>query len=245
MNTRLNVFLERHRFLLTAARIALFFRDRYRVAMWTLGRPSAIKSYLMSYAIRKLQIGAGGYILKDWLNTDIYPSVSGVVYIDARKRFPFRDCTFDYIFSEHQIEHLTYNEGQFMLRECWRVLKPGGKIRIATPDLEAIVSLYTSNKSDQQQKYIKRMVDQYIPETGIYHECFVINNAFLNLGHLFIYDRATLQTALGKVGFVDITHYKPGDSDDKALRGIEVHGKVIGDEDINRFETMVLQAKRP
>jgi predicted SAM-dependent methyltransferase len=244
VNTRLNLFLERHKILLTAAKIAVFFRDKYRVVMWTLGRSSAIERYLTSHTICKLQIGAGGYVMKDWLNTDIYPSVPGVIYVDARKPFPFKDGTLDYILSEHQIEHLTYNEGLFMLRECWRVLKSGGRIRIATPDLEAITSLYTSNKSDLQQRYIKRIVDQYIPETGIYHECFVINNAFVNLGHRFIYDRATLQAALEKIGFVDITHHKPGESGDDVFRGIEVHGKVMGDEDINRFETMVLQARR-
>jgi predicted SAM-dependent methyltransferase len=245
VNTRLNLFLERHKLLLAAAKIVMFFRDKYRVLVWTLGRSSAIKRYLRSHTIRKLQIGAGGYILKDWLNTDIYPSVPGVIYIDARKPFPFKDSTLDYIFSEHQIEHLTYDEGLIMLRECWRALKPGGSIRIATPDLEAISNLYASNKSDLQQRYIKWMVDKYMSETGIYHECFVINNAFLDLGHRFIYDRATLHAALGKIGFVDITDHEPGESDDKVFRGIEVHGRVIGDEDINRFETMVLQARRP
>ena len=241
----MNLFLERHRSLLTAAKIAVLLRDRYRVAMWTLGRSSAIRRYLGSHSIRKLQVGAGGNILDGWLNTDVYPSVPGVMYINAAKPFPLRDCTLDYIFSEHQIEHLTYDEGLFMLRECWRVLKPGGRMRIATPDLEAMVGLYASNKSDLQQRYIKWMIERYVAETGIYHECFVINNAFLNLGHRFIYDRTTLETALNKARFVDITHHKPGESGDSVFRGIEVHGKLIGDEDINRFETMALEAKRP
>ena len=245
MNTRLNLFLERHKSLLTAAKIAVALRDRCRVVVWTLRRSSAIERHLASHPIRKLQIGAGGNILDGWLNTDVYPSVSGVVYLDATKPFPLRDGTLDYIFGEHQIEHLTYDEGLFMLRECWRVLKHGGRIRIATPDLEAVIGLYASDKSDLQQRYIKWMIDRYMPQTGSYHECFVINNAFLNLGHRFIYDRATLQTALGNAGFVDITHHEPGESREAAFRGIEVHGKLIGDEEINRFETMVLEAERP
>jgi len=245
VNARLNLFLERHRSLLTAAKIAVSLRDTYRVAMWTLRRSSAIERYLASHSIRKLQVGAGGNTLAGWLNTDVYPSVSGVVYLDATKPFPLRDGTLDYIFGEHQIEHLTYDEGLFMLRECWRVLKHGGRIRIATPDLEAMIGLYTSNKSDLQQRYIKWMTDRYMPQTCVYHECFVLNNAFLNLGHRFIYDRATLQTALSKAGFVDVTYHEPGESGEGVFRGIEVHGRLIGDEDMNRFETMVLEAKRP
>jgi len=48
-----------------------------------------------------------------------------------------------------------------------------------------------------------------------------------------------------QVGFVDITRYAPGESDDELLRDIESHGKAVDNEDMNRFETMVLEAKRP
>ncbi len=73
----------------------------------------------------------------------------------------------------------------------------------------------------------------------------MINNAFRDWGHQFIYDRATLQSAMEEVGFVDITRYAPGESDDEVLRGIESHGKAVGNADMNLFETMVLEAKRP
>jgi len=245
MNTRLNRFLERNQFLHALARIVVFFRDKYRLMMWSVNRPSAIKRYLKSHQVQKLQLGAGPNILEGWLNTDIYPSAPGVVYLNAKRPFPFDDKTFGYVFSEHQIEHLPYIEGLSMLRECRRVLKPGGRIRIATPDLEILIGLYTPQKSDLQQRYINWIVDKFLPEIGIYSESFVINNAFLNWGHQFIYDRATLQIALEKAGFVNITPHKLGESDDKVFRGIESHGKVAGDEDMNQFETMVLEAKRP
>jgi len=132
-----------------------------------------------------------------------------------------------------------------MLRECYRVLKPGGKIRIATPDLETLIGLHTPDKSELQQRYIEWIIDTFLPQVGVYRESFVINNAFRNWWHQFIYDRATLQSAMEEVGFVDITRYAPGESDDEVLRGIESHGKAAGNEDMNRFETMVLEAKRP
>lgn len=48
------------------------------------------------------------------------------------ERFPFNDQMFDVVFSKSLIEHL-FNPENFM-RECYRVLKPGGRIIIMTPD---------------------------------------------------------------------------------------------------------------
>jgi predicted SAM-dependent methyltransferase len=180
--------------------------------------------------------------MKGWLNTDMDPKSREIVFLDATKPLPFKDYNFNYVFAEHCIEHLTYNEGLCMLRECYRILKPGGRIRIATPSLETLVGLYTPHKSELQQRFISWIIDSFLPEVRIYNECFVVNNAFRNpnWGHKFIYDRVTLEMAMKKSGFTNVAHYMPGQSDDAVLRGIEAHGL----EDMNRFETMVLEAER-
>ncbi|MFC1848271.1 methyltransferase domain-containing protein [Chloroflexota bacterium] len=192
-----------------------------------------------------LQVGAGTNSLEGWLNTDQCPVNNRVVYMDAIQPFPFKDNTFEYVFSEHQIEHLSYEEGLFMLGECYRILKPGGKIRIATPDLETLICLFTPDKSDIQKKYIDWVVARWLPHATVKKECFVINNAFRHWWHKFIYDRETLRHALESVGFANLKYYDPGESDDETLRGIESHGIAIDNEEINRFETMVLEGERP
>ncbi len=212
---------------------------------WSRACSQAITPYLESHPVRKLQLGTGTNVLDGWFNTDICPSSSEVFFLDSTRSFSFDDATFDYIFSEHHIEHITYSEGLFTLRECYRVLKPGGKIRIATPSLEALISLYTPTPNDLQQRYIQFTTDAFLPEIRVYDAAFVINNAFRNWGHQFLYDRATLQNALEEVGFVDITLAVPGESDDEQLRGVEKHGQFIGNEEMNRFETMVLEGMRP
>src|SRR5215469_1479512 len=86
----------------------------------------------------KLHIGCGDHPIEGWINTDLNPCMMGVGPMDATKTFPFVDNFFTHIFSEHMIEHITKEEGEFMLRECFRVLKPGGKIRISCPGRENI-----------------------------------------------------------------------------------------------------------
>lgn len=165
--------------------------------------------------------------------------------MNAARRFPLGDSTFDYVFSEHQIEHLTYAEGLVMLRECHRVLKPGARIRVATPDLSILTGLSAREKSETQLRYMQWIVDKFLPDVGVYRASFVINNAFQNWWHKFIYDCETLQAAMEEVGFVDVTAFPVGHSEDEALRAIESHGMAAGNEDMNRFETMVLEAMRP
>ena len=97
-------------------------------------RNRPIAEYLNGPGLKKPQLGTSNNVLEGWLNTDIDLYHDPVVYLDATKRFPFDDNTFDYIASEHMIEHVEYEAAQVMLQECFRVLKPGGRVRIATPD---------------------------------------------------------------------------------------------------------------
>jgi len=211
-------------------------------------RPRAvahIQAYLRSSGPRKLQLGAGTTPLPGWLNTDLTPHGKDVVFLDAVRPFPIRSETLDYIFSEHQIEHVGLEQGEQMLRECYRVLKPGGKIRVATPSLEAMVALSTDAPSELQRHYIRTVTDQYFPRLDLYEGAVLTNNMLRNWGHKFVYDRRTLRAVLMRAGFVDVTFHEVGESPDPHLRGIERHGAALGDERLNRIETMVAEARRP
>lgn len=208
---------------------------------WSFNRSPQIERYLKSHTVRKLQLGSGDNFLRGWLNTDLHPRSRDFILLDAARTFPFEDYTFDYISSEHLIEHFTYEDGRSMLSECYRVLNFGGKMRISTPSLEKLTDLFTSEKSKSQDQFIKWVVDKYFSEIGVYKESFVINNSYSAWGHKFIYDYETLAHLLERVGFINIRRSSPGESEDENLRGIDFHGKVVGDF-INQFETMVLEA---
>ena len=209
-----------------------------------MGRSRAIDAYLKANPISKLHIGASNNILDGWLNTDVFPNQPGIVYLDATRRFPFNDATFDYIMAEHMIEHVGFAEGQEMLRECFRVLKPGGRVRFATPDLKVLLSLHSEHRTPKQDEYIDFVASHLQPEARECKEVFVINNAFRAWGHQFLYDEETLRHALRNQGFHDIVFYKPGVSGTSELTNLESHGKEIQAEHINQFETTVVEASK-
>jgi SAM-dependent methyltransferase len=102
-----------------------------RQVAWKNIRSLIIKSYIGSQKIRKIQLGSSSHLLETWLTTDYFPNHKmGVIILDAAKTFAFKSCFFDYAFSEHQIEHISYRESWFMLSECFRILKQGGRIRM-------------------------------------------------------------------------------------------------------------------
>jgi len=188
-------------------------------------RSKGIKNYLATHKTCKPHIDAGPNILDGWFNTDVELKGKGVYFLDVSRRFPIQDQTFGYILSEHLIEHFTYKDGLRVLKECCRVLKPGGTIRIATPDIDKIIKLRTKEKSELQNRYIKWHMDHCLPEIGIYKDIFAINNAFHGFGHRFLYDDETLQDSLTKTGYIHITRCAPGESGDKNLCGIDSRAK--------------------
>jgi predicted SAM-dependent methyltransferase len=139
---------------------------------------------------------------------------------------------------------MSYVEGQSALRECYRVLKCGGRVRIATPNLNYIAALCTPAKGGAQERYIRLSIAQHGPHLGSHLAGFVVNNFFRQWGHEFIYDPETMELALRTSGFSGFRWFAVGESEDENLRGIEGHHRCIGEEQ-NRFETMVVEATRP
>ena len=96
---------------------------------------------------RLLNIGCGRIFHPEWVNIDIFPNPPHVEAVDIRKGLPYGDSTFDSVYSAHLLEHLKRGDGEALLREALRVLKPGGVIRLSVPDLEGIARCYLDKLS--------------------------------------------------------------------------------------------------
>ena len=156
--------------------------------------------------------------------------------------FPFKEETFDYIFSEHVIEHISYRGGLNMLTECFRVLKKSGKVRMSTPDLAFLVDLTRPDKSELQRAYIKWAANTFIPGAPDDNEVFVINNFVRDWGHTFIYDEKTLRSAMIGAGFKIITKCGQLESEDAALRNLENENHLP--PNFLRLETLTLEGSK-
>jgi predicted SAM-dependent methyltransferase len=200
-----------------------------------------VEQYLRQSQVQKLHIGCGGNLLPGWLNADFLPESRDVLHIDATKPFLFPNDAFDYVFSEHMIEHISYHHGVKMLEECRRVLNPDGKIRISTPDLAFLVNLYREDKSPLQTQYINWAARTFIPGVPAVHETFVINNFVRDWGHTFIYDEITLRTAMMRAGFVNIVRCDLQESEDPALCNLENETRMP--PGFLRLETLTLEGE--
>lgn len=208
-------------------------------------RTQQIDHYLRTHSVRRLQLGTGSNPYEGWLNTDIadYRRRGEIVYLDTSRRFPLPDESFDSVFSEHLIEHLRYDDGLHLLNECYRVLRPGGRVRVATPSLRQLARLYEQELTDLQRRYLRWSVDSFLEHADAALPGFVVNNMFHNFAHRFIYDDQTLRHALETTGFREVTQWPVGESDDPALTNLERHMRSAAE--FNAYETVVLEARRP
>ena len=204
-----------------------------------------VASYLAQHLVRRLHIGCGPHLLDGWLNADFEPRARSVLCLDATRRFPLPSDTFDTVFSEHMIEHVPHAGGAVMLREAHRVLRPGGRVRITTPDLAFLLSLYTrsADPSPLQRAYTEWACATYVPDAPQADALFVINNYVRNWGHQFIYDERCLRAALARAGFVEIETRALNESDDPVLQGLENIDRMPAG--FLALESLTLEARKP
>jgi predicted SAM-dependent methyltransferase len=208
-----------------------------------------IDKYLKSNTLKKLQIGSGGTILEGWLNTDLILENSFVTHMDAGKRFPLEDNSFDFVYSEHLFEHLTYAQQCNYLAESFRILKPGGKIRIATPNIEFLLKLGGNNISDLERKYLVWNSKHFLNESSCNYEesdslyVYVINNYFKAWGHQLIHSKNSLEELVKKHSYINIKFEHVSQSESHELRNLEHHMSQLGVE-FNILETMIIEATK-
>lgn len=198
-------------------------------------------TYLHKTTTPKLHIGGGWHRLDGWLNTDI-DLIPNVMRLDATRRFPFSDGTFQYVYTEHMIEHVPYEKGAYMLRECYRVLRNGGMIRVITPDLASIIGLYSSNLSTDQERYLSWFCQTFVPHDYPPNAAFAINAMFRMWGHQFIYDEQTLARALCAAGFSSVTRCLVGNSDYPDLQNLGNEQRYP--EGLLNFESVTLEGHK-
>ncbi len=120
--------------------------------------------------MRMLNLGCGATFHEDWVNIDFTDHGGKVLAYDLRLGIPFADASFDVVYHSHVLEHMPKAWGEFFLQECYRVLRPGGLLRVVVPDLENIARAYVASldavrsgeakASEQHRWMIVELIDQ-------------------------------------------------------------------------------------
>jgi predicted SAM-dependent methyltransferase len=142
-----------------------------------------------------VNIGCGATWHPAWTNLDVHPLSPQVRSWDVSHGLPFGTEQVDACYASHVIEHLTRAQAQALLLENFRVLRPGGIIRIAVPDLEAIVREYLdvvarADKGEQaaleQYEWITlELLDQLVRDkTGGEMERYLRSKALTNADYV-------------------------------------------------------------
>lgn len=124
---------------------------------------------------------------------------------------PFGDSSVQCIFSSHFIEHLTFEEAVNFLKECHRVLRPGGILRIICPDIMIWIDKIYKGTDESFFKTYKDSLDVPYWENYIYPikdkiktNTQVLNSMIYNWGHKWMWDFESLKTELESIGFDSI-----------------------------------------
>ncbi len=150
----------------------------------------------------RLHLGCSDIYLPDWLNLDLAdPRHRLDLCWDLRRGIPFPDGRAEAAFAEHLFEHIGFDGGLALMKECFRVLKPEGVLRITVPDLERYVRSYLGDDPLLDDCYAGRPT-----------RAMAFEEVFFHHGHRAVYDYPTLALMLRSVGFVEVERSSFGQS---------------------------------
>lgn len=95
--------------------------------------------------MKLVNLGCGQRYHKDWINIDFVSSSVHIRQHNLLNGIPITDNDVDVVYHSHVLEHFSKDDGFHFMKECFRVLKTNGIVRIAVPDLETIVKEYLRN----------------------------------------------------------------------------------------------------
>src|SRR6266852_2798057 len=166
------------------------------------------------------------------------PWSPSILIRDVRKPLPFSDGSVTAVYASHVLEHLYREEGQRLIAESFRVLAPGGILRIVVPDLRAIVEEYLGSgplKNPRTESETLRPADQMNerllmrwPTPASSHLLYRIYDAWQDFhSHKWMYDADSLMALLSKCGFVNVEGKDCFESRIADIRALEDRSRIL------------------
>lgn len=145
----------------------------------------------------KLNLGAGGYPLAGYLSVDADPACHPDVCATVPP-LPFGDGAAEAVYMGHLLEHYERPEGLALLRECYRVLQPGGQLGVVVPNTRLILRRWlggatTTAVGPDQRTYRVADLDD-VCALWLFSSCQPSR-------HQWAYDATTLERIVEAAGF--------------------------------------------
>lgn len=154
-------------------------------------------------------------------------------FADVSRKIPERDASAEAIYSCHMLEHLDRSQAKRFLAEVWRVLSPGGIVRISVPDLRKLVAHY-KNSGDANQ-FVELLQMGAERPTSVVGRVRQLVAGWRH--HLWMYDAKSLSQLLVDCGFVDPKECQPGETRIPSPGALDLHERAD--------ESVVVEAIRP
>jgi predicted SAM-dependent methyltransferase len=218
----------------------------YLLLRYTRWNTRKLQDDIAKRGIDKLHVGCGLVLLDGWLNILYEPrqeygriqNKNGKFLLNYNllKKWPVNDNAISFIAGSHFIEHLDLNHGIAFLKESFRVMKPGGTIRLSCPDLGIYIKNYVENNTSfYQHKLIREWCAFSQAETP--GEILVAKAYDSGGAHKWFYDFDSLKHILGLSGFQNVKKCQRLEGSTPGLDAIELPGREL--------ETVYVEAKKP
>lgn len=114
----------------------------------------------------RVNIACGNSYVDGWHNLDYAPQSPSVVKANLLSRLPIADGQAEVVYSSHFLEHIPRARVSDFLAECYRIMAPGGRIRLVLPDLEEMCRTYLmlrgSGQNEKADFEVLQMFDQCV-----------------------------------------------------------------------------------
>ena len=164
---------------------------------------------------------------------------------DLRKPLPFADETFEAAYTSHTIEHLYFEQALNLLEEIYRVLAPGGILRVVVPDLRSMVKEYfemlssgdTTGSAAQELNHRLLFREPHGPRGNFWQRIRVLRIELDT--HKWMYDIDSLSMIVEQTGFVNVKQCGYLQSEIPVIGEVEIANR------IEEGEGICVEAKKP
>lgn len=142
-----------------------------------------------------------------------------ILFADAKKKIPLHNDSAECIYTSHMMEHLSKEESVSFLNEAFRVLEPGGILRIAVPDLKLAVNFYV--QTQDADTFMEKILLAPPPINTIKEKISLFFTGYRQ--HQWMYDEKSLSKLIKKVGFKQIFICKAGETNILNPHNLNLH----------------------